>query len=199
MQVRLLPPQLNQMEVIRLDEEPASKAGAGRCPVVGSSPAASAFMKHVRLAERQRRQPSKLDRRVRFPQRILEWVGSSAAERVSVKHQRVGSSPTRPSSVLRDSRCWQRCWALNPEALVRFQLPQLANFNLRCVSSNARTMRDRLMARCDALNVETLVRFQLPQLEYGSHPTGSKARRRPIGKMKARDAVVEHRLNTGGE
>jgi hypothetical protein len=84
------------MEVIRLDEEPVSKTGAGHT-VVGSSPTASALMKHVRLAERQRHQASTLDRRVRFPQRILEWVGSSAAEQVSVKHPRVGSSPTRPS------------------------------------------------------------------------------------------------------
>ena len=39
-QVRFLPPQLT--EVIRLDEEPASKAGAGDSSVVGSSPSASA-------------------------------------------------------------------------------------------------------------------------------------------------------------
>jgi hypothetical protein len=40
-QVRFLPPQLT--EVIRLDEEPASKAGAGKSSVVGSSPTASAL------------------------------------------------------------------------------------------------------------------------------------------------------------
>lgn len=39
-QVRFLPPQLT--EVIRLDEEPAPKAGAGDSSVVGSSPTASA-------------------------------------------------------------------------------------------------------------------------------------------------------------
>ena len=43
MQVRVLPPQLDyKLEVIRLDEEPASKAGAGEMPVVGSSLTASA-------------------------------------------------------------------------------------------------------------------------------------------------------------
>lgn len=31
------------MEVIRLDEEPVSKTGAGETPVVGSSPTASAW------------------------------------------------------------------------------------------------------------------------------------------------------------
>jgi hypothetical protein len=46
-QVRFLPPQLcefgNHTEVIRLDEEPVSKTGAGHT-VVGSSPTASAFV-----------------------------------------------------------------------------------------------------------------------------------------------------------
>ena len=85
------------MEVIRLDEDPVSKTGAGHT-VVGSSPTASAGLnQHVPLADRQRHQPSKLNRRVRLPQGTLDWVGSSAAEQVFVKHQRVGSSPTRPS------------------------------------------------------------------------------------------------------
>lgn len=50
----------------------------------------------VLLAEWQRCQPSKLDRRVRFPQGTLIRVGSSAAERVPVKHKCAGSSPVRP-------------------------------------------------------------------------------------------------------
>ena len=37
----------------------------------GSTPSPSAVMNDVPLAERQRRQPSKLDRRVRLPQGIL--------------------------------------------------------------------------------------------------------------------------------
>ena len=87
------------MEVIRLDEEPASKAGVPRIGIVGSSPTASALRKeNVPLADRQRYQASTLDRRVRFPQGTFDWVGSSAAEQVFVKHQRVGSSPTRPFS-----------------------------------------------------------------------------------------------------
>ena len=47
MQVRVLPPQLQQMEVIRLDEEPDSKARAGETPVVGSSPTASALNRNM--------------------------------------------------------------------------------------------------------------------------------------------------------
>ena len=44
------------------------------------------------------------------------------------------------------------------------------------------------------------VRFQLPQLEnYGSHPTGSKACRRAIARMKAEAAVVDRCLKTGAE
>ena len=54
--------------------------------------------KHVPLADRQRCQPSKLNRWVRLPQGTFHWNGSSAAEQVFVKHPRVGSSPTRPSS-----------------------------------------------------------------------------------------------------
>ena len=54
----------------------------------------------VSLAERQRRQASNLDRRVRLPQDTLDnRVGSSAAEQVLVKYQCVGSSPTRPSPI----------------------------------------------------------------------------------------------------
>jgi hypothetical protein len=37
----------------------------------GSTPSPSALMTNVPLAERQRRQPSKLDRRVQLPQGIL--------------------------------------------------------------------------------------------------------------------------------
>ena len=88
--------------------------------------------------------------------------------------------------------------ATNVQTQVRFLPPQLANLRKDRVSFDARLLRDRLMERCDALNVETLVRFQLPQFEYGSHPAGSKARRRPIGRMKAWAAVDEHSLKTGG-
>ena len=71
-QVRFLPPQLEQQtEVIRLDEEPVSKTGAGQT-VVGSSPTASADDNSVPLAERQRFQASNLVRRVRLPQGTLD-------------------------------------------------------------------------------------------------------------------------------
>ena len=87
-------------EVIRLDEEPASKAGVPMNRDCG-------FESHgfrleelqVPLADRLRRQPSKRDRRVRLPQGTFDWVGSSVAEQVLVKHPRVGSSPTLPSFI----------------------------------------------------------------------------------------------------
>ena len=80
-QVRFLPPQLQyKTEVIRLDEEPVSKTGAGQT-VVGSSPTASAKDNIVPLAERQRCQASTLVRRVRLPQGTLPT--GSVAQRQS--------------------------------------------------------------------------------------------------------------------
>ena len=88
------------MEVIRLDEEPASKAGVPISRDCGLESHGFRLKElHVPLADRQRHQPSKLDRRVRFPQGTFDWVGSSAAEQVLVKHSRVGSSPTLPSLI----------------------------------------------------------------------------------------------------
>lgn len=158
-QVRFLPPQLR--EVIRLDEEPASRAGAGELSVVGSSPTTSAYRKqHVPLAERQRCQASNLARRVRLPQGTLQTrVGSSAAERLPVKRQRVGSSPTRPSHIagclLVDRRGFE---------------PRRRGFD-SCTrnfddGSNRTPMRDRSMAGRGALNAVMLVRVQLPQLRH---------------------------------
>ena len=46
---------------------------------------------------------------------------------------------------LRGSRCWQRCWALTPEAQVRFLPPQFANFLTESVSFDAQLLRD---SRC---------------------------------------------------
>ena len=104
-QVRFLPPQLrkcgNQLEVIRLDEEPVSKTGAGHT-VVGSSPTASALVNDVQnnMCLWPSGKGAGLPTRTGgFDSRgaLLKWVGSSAAERVPVKHQRAGSSPARPS------------------------------------------------------------------------------------------------------
>ena len=88
------------LEVIRPDEEPASKAGVPMYRDCGfESHGFRLEEQYVPLADRQRHQPSKLDRRVRFPQGTFDWVGSSAAEQVFVKHPRVGSSPTLPSFI----------------------------------------------------------------------------------------------------
>ena len=46
---------------------------------------------------------------------------------------------------LRGSRCWQRCWALTPEAQVRFLPPQFVNFSNDRVSFDAESLRD---SRC---------------------------------------------------
>lgn len=85
------------MEVIRLDEGPASKAGVPMNRDCGfESHGFRLEEQYVPLADRQRCQPSKLDRRVRLPQGTFDWVGSSATVQVLVKHPRVGSSPARP-------------------------------------------------------------------------------------------------------
>jgi hypothetical protein len=114
----------------------------------------------VPLAERQRFQASNLARRVRLPQGTLKnRVGSSAAERLPVKRQRVGSSPTRPSHIagclLVDRRGFE---------------PRRRGFD-SCTrnfddDTNRTPMRDRSMAGRGALNAEMLVRVQLPQLRH---------------------------------
>ena len=97
MQVRVLPPQLDHKWKSSggMRSLPRKQVRA-RCPLWVRVPRLPPHAGNVPLADRQRHQPSKLDRRVRFPQGTLDRVGSSAAEQVFVKHPRVGSSPTRP-------------------------------------------------------------------------------------------------------
>ena len=108
MQVRVLPPQLDYKwkSSGRMRNLPRKQVRA-KCPLWVRVPRLPPQTVNVPLADRQRHQPSKLNRRVRFPQGTLDRVGSSAADRrrrmechcvaVFVKHPRVGSSPTRPS------------------------------------------------------------------------------------------------------
>ena len=104
MQVRVLPPQLDHKRKSsgRMRCLPRKQVRA-RCLLWVRAPRLPPHAGNVPLADRQRHQPSKLNRQVRpalpvrFPQGTLDWVGSSAAEPVFVKHPRVGSSPTRPS------------------------------------------------------------------------------------------------------
>ena len=98
-QVRFLSPQLDEWQSSGGMRSLPRKQVSRKSGLWVRVPRLPPEKKQVPLAERQRRQPSKLDRRVRFPQGTLDWVGSSAAEQVFVKHPRVGSSPTLPSFI----------------------------------------------------------------------------------------------------
>ena len=129
-QVRFLPPQPLRKGKPTGD---GSRPESGRAMSLESSTLSpSAF---VPLADRQRHQPSKLARRVRFPQGTLTMT--MIGDRLAVGRL-----------------------ALNQETEVRPLLPELASGD-RCLQG--KPMRDHPTAGCDALNVVMLVQVQLPQ------------------------------------
>ena len=106
----------HKTEVIRLDEEPVSKTGAGASPLWVQVPRLPLrgwpTTKVVQgQSEKKQQKTCASGRAAKVPgfhpgqagstparHSFKKWVGSSAAERSPVKRQRAGSSPARPSS-----------------------------------------------------------------------------------------------------